>query len=422
VESNVESCAGSLLVVDDNADSRAALAHLLEGHGYTVKQGGGGRHALKLLAEGKVDLVLLDVMMQDLNGLEVLEIVRASYSAAELPVIMATARDQSDDIVRALRLGANDYVTKPLDLRVLLARIQTQLSLKRAVEQVRRLEQNLARQNKELEAANIQLRAANLQMEQDLEAAARIQQAFLPPPSLDVPGVDVAWLYKPCAQLAGETLNVFRLDHRHVGVYVLDVSGHGVAAALLAATLSHVISPRAEPGSLLLGPAGNSAGYRPVQPAEVADALNERFPLDPVKEQYFTLIYGVLDVATGEFRYVSAGHPGPTYIPASGSAKMLKEPGLPVGVGKGVYAGRSIQLRPGDRLYLYSDGLFEAMNGEHELYGTGRLLQALEAVRVARLADGLDAVWRGLEEFRGDAVLQDDVSILAVEYKGHAKG
>src|SRR5262245_12202478 len=109
---------GSLLIVDDDLASRALLRRYLTGHGFTVAEAADGAAALKELNEGQFDLVLLDVEMPGVSGLEVLSAVRAAHAAAELPVMMATARDRGSDVVEALRLGANDYVTKPFDLPV----------------------------------------------------------------------------------------------------------------------------------------------------------------------------------------------------------------------------------------------------------------------------------------------------------------
>jgi len=121
---------GRLLVVDDNEMNRDLLSRRLGREGYTVEVAEDGYIALGMIQTGRFDLILLDIMMPGLSGIDMLPIIRQSYSIAELPVIMATAKDQSDDIVEGLRLGANDYVTKPIDLPVLLARIQTQLKLK----------------------------------------------------------------------------------------------------------------------------------------------------------------------------------------------------------------------------------------------------------------------------------------------------
>jgi signal transduction histidine kinase len=127
----------SLLIVDDDDFSREGLARHLRRHGYEVSGAGGGREALELLGGRRFDLVLLDVMMPGMNGLEVLRFLRRVDSLIDLPIIMVTARADSPDVVEALELGANDYLTKPLDLPVALARIRTQLALKRAEEALR---------------------------------------------------------------------------------------------------------------------------------------------------------------------------------------------------------------------------------------------------------------------------------------------
>jgi sigma-B regulation protein RsbU (phosphoserine phosphatase) len=408
----------SLLVVDDNEMGRDGLALLLRMQGYAVTLGTDGKQALDLVRRQHFDLVLLDVMMAGLSGLDVLKCLRVSHGATELPVIMTTARGQSEDIVEALKLGANDYVTKPIDYPVLLARIQTQLSLKHAVQRVVRLEQNLTQRNEELQAANGKLWTANARMKRDLEAAARIQEAFLPPELPQLLGVPFAWTFRPCEQLAGDMLNIFPLDDEHLALYLLDVSGHGVVAALLSVTLSHVLSPRHDPSSFLIQAGDGPAGERLVGPAEVANLLNHRFPWEPATEQYFTLVYGILNVRTGDFRFTSAGHPAPVYLPRQGPAVLLEKPALPIGVGPGGYQEQTLRLQPGDRLYLYSDGLIEASNPQRDYFGKPRLLSSLDRNRSLDLKEGLSVLWQELENWCGAARFKDDISILAVEFAG----
>jgi adenylate cyclase len=144
----MEPAQGSLLVVDDNEMNRDMLARRLARRGYTVAVAADGHQALALLDTQQFDLVLLDIMMPGISGLEVLKTLRQRYSVADLPVIMATAKDQSEDIVAALQLGANDYITKPLDFPVVLARTQTQLSLKHAMEEIQRLAAQLEVRNR----------------------------------------------------------------------------------------------------------------------------------------------------------------------------------------------------------------------------------------------------------------------------------
>jgi class 3 adenylate cyclase/CheY-like chemotaxis protein len=138
---------GSLLVVDDNEMNRDMLSRRLKAKGYAVDVAEDGQQALDKIGAGGFDLVLLDVMMPGLSGIDVLKRVRATTTAAKLPIIMATAKTQSEDIVEALKAGANDYVTKPLDFPVVLARVQGQLALKHAVEEVQRLAADLEVKN-----------------------------------------------------------------------------------------------------------------------------------------------------------------------------------------------------------------------------------------------------------------------------------
>ncbi|HSF31295.1 MAG TPA: adenylate/guanylate cyclase domain-containing protein [Candidatus Tectomicrobia bacterium] len=143
---------GSLLVVDDQESNRDMLSRRLERRGYRVTVAEDGRQAIELITTQTFDLVLLDIMMPGISGLEVLRVLRARYSATDLPVIMATVKDQSSDVVEALHLGANDYVTKPFDFPVVLARLQTQLSLKRAMDEIHRMAQQLELRNQFIRA------------------------------------------------------------------------------------------------------------------------------------------------------------------------------------------------------------------------------------------------------------------------------
>jgi len=151
----------SLLIVDDEELYREGLARRLRRHGYEVAVAGSGRAALELLGQRRFDLVLLDIMMPGMNGLEVLKVLRRVDSLIDLPIIMVTARGDSGDMVEALELGANDYLTKPLDFPVVLARIRTQLALKRAVRQATELERKLNVRNREPEVTAAQMAAAH---------------------------------------------------------------------------------------------------------------------------------------------------------------------------------------------------------------------------------------------------------------------
>ncbi len=404
----------SILVVDDNESNRDALCRRLERRGYALTSAADGPAALRLLSERPFDLVLLDVMMPGMSGLEVLEHLRRDRSPSDLPVIMATAKDQSEDIVHALGLGANDYVTKPLDFQVVLARVRTQVSLKQSVEQIRGLEKRLSERNQELEAANAELVRTAERTRKELETAAKIQEALLPTTLPETPGLKFAWAFRPCQELAGDSLNVCHFDDGRVGAYVLDVSGHGVAASLLAVAATRLLSSHG-PDSVLVTTSAGETVRRAAPPATVAARLDERFGWDNAIGQFITIFYAVIDPAARELTYVSAGHPGAIRIgrpPAT--ASVLEESGMPIGLGD-AYEQQVVQLHAGDRVYLYTDGVLEAMNPADELFGLDRLIAALERNFGATLQDSISALLGEIQDWCAGLPARDDVSVLAFE-------
>jgi sigma-B regulation protein RsbU (phosphoserine phosphatase) len=299
-------------------------------------------------------------------------------------------------------------VTKPFDRDELRLRL-------RSAERIIQLEQSLAGRNEQLRSLNAGLSEANERMTSDLNAAAKVQRALLPTALPDVPGVRFAWAFKPCEELAGDILNVVRLDDRHVGLYVLDVSGHGVASALLSVTVSRFLSTVPDSSSLLLRKVEGTSGYALVPAAEVAAQLNRRFLFSTATEQYFTMVYGILDLESLQFRYISAGHPALVYVPAGAPAAILEAPGFPIGITHTDYEEHTVCLKPGDRLYLYSDGIIEAKDAREQLFGKRGLADFLDQGRATPLEGTVTDLLGAVERWSGTDRLDDDVSILAVE-------
>jgi len=390
---------GLLLVADDNEMNRDMLARRLSRRGFTVVTAADGQEALDRIAEQSFDVIVLDIMMPRVDGMEVLSRVRETTAAVDLPIIMATAKSETQDVVRALEMGANDYVTKPLDFQVVLARVQTQLSLKRARQE---------------------LKSAHARMKADLEAAARIQQALLPMDLPDIPGATCAWRYRACDELAGDAVNIFRVDDRHLCVYVLDVCGHGVPASLLSVSVTRSLTMHADRSSLVRVPREDGAGFSVTGPAEVARRLNVIYPMGAGGASlYFTLCYGILDVQTNRFRYVCAGHPGPVLVRRDGTAPSINVPNLPFGMMKNAeYEETTIDLLPRDRLYLYSDGLTEETNPSGDGFGEDRLQAVVARKQELTLDESLDALIGDITAWHGSDRFSDDLSIAALEIHG----
>ena len=147
-----------ILLVDDEATVRMIIQQFLENAGFTVTVATSGEEALHRLNKKPFDLILLDIVMPDMEGLAVLKTLRQKYSMSQLPVIMVTVKEESADVVEALSLGANDYIVKPIDFIVLRARIDMHLSHQRAENELREahdvLEHHVEERTAELLATN----------------------------------------------------------------------------------------------------------------------------------------------------------------------------------------------------------------------------------------------------------------------------
>lgn len=271
------------------------------------------------------------------------------------------------------------------------------------------------RAEQELVAAKKELDSTYQEIKKDLESAAKIQRALLPTRSPDVEDFRFAWHFEPCTDLAGDFLNLVHLDDRHLGVYVLDVSGHGVAAALLSVTLSRWLS--ANPAqSILFTRSDPKSDYEITPPAKVAAQLNDQLFHDAETSQYFTMIYGILDTETNTFRYVSAGHSGPVHQPFGRPARLLDSTSAPVGLLEQVeYNEGVIELEPGDRLFLYTDGLTESLNEDDEELGEERILRVLYSSRRLGIGDNVERLRVQAKTWRGRRPATDDTTVLAFE-------
>ncbi|MGI9015086.1 MAG: SpoIIE family protein phosphatase [Phycisphaerales bacterium] len=390
----------SILVVDDTPANLQLLTGMLKDRGYKVRPVPSGKLALLAAEHSPPDLILLDINMPDMNGYAVCEQLKADDKLKGIPIIFISALTDQLDKVKAFATGGVDYITKPFQMEELHARVETHLKLRQL--QV------------ELEEINAQLSKVNSRMSRDLEAASKIQESFLPRNGLGVPGVEFAWIYQPCDELAGDGLSIIPLADGKFGLYVLDVSGHGVASALLSVTMSRLLSPPTEPCSILNQDA-DRGGLDLTQPSEVAARLNRLFPFDPAIEQLTTMVYGILNPANGEFRYASAGHPGPVHLPYDADPVVLESEGFPIGLADEAYEERSVRLAAGDRLYLYSDGVPEAMNPDGDQFGEARLLNAIAQGRSVPLQENVANILAEITRWHDPGRLHDDISILAIE-------
>ena len=394
-----------VLVIDDAPDVRAYVRALLRKWGYDPVVASNGADGLARLCEHDIRLVICDWMMDGMSGPEVCTAIRAGDFGGYVYIMLLTGRSEDTDLVYGLDAGADDFIGKPFDAQVLRARLQVGA-------RILGLEERLADQHRRLRAQHQALEQAYGQIQNDLAAAARIQRESLPTSDALIAPLRAGWLFLPAAKVSGDSFHVLSLTPELVGFYHLDVSGHGIPAALLSTSLTRSLVPITACGE---DSDGISGDY--LQPARLLARLNQEL-CSPGGEvgTYATIVYGVIDRRTGEGRLALAGHPKPMIVRSDGRVESLAAGGLPVGMFDDAdYDTQGFQLARGERLIMYSDGItdcFDADGGAFDIDHLEALLARSRDLRADAIAEMLkDAVteWRNGEEF------EDDISVLILE-------
>ena len=235
---------------------------------------------------------------------------------------------------------------------------------------------------------------------ENLEAAYAIQQSLLPQRLPDTPGITWAWVCEPSEEVGGDKLSYTQLSPDRLALYLLDVSGQGLAAAMFSDTLVRLI-PVLWRRSPELGP------------AELLTELNREFPMNPVTGQYFTIVCAVLDPAARVLACATAGNPGPAWFRTGERPRRLELPGPPVRLtADASFEQAWVELAPGDRMVFFSDGVTEALDPQMRPYGAERMLQVLSVD--APVAGALDAVLQDVKEHIAGGT-QDDLAMLGLQ-------
>jgi sigma-B regulation protein RsbU (phosphoserine phosphatase) len=382
---------GSLLVVDDDESNRDMLSRRLQRDGYSVENAANGVEALRLLRTKPFDLVLLDLIMSGLDGYQVLVKMKADPALREIPVIMLSALDQEAGIARCIEVGAEDYISKPFSPVFLRARIEASLEKKRLRDKERQTYNALVASEKRLAA--------------ELAEAAVYVRSLLPAPITD--HVKVQWRFQPSAELGGDAFGYHWLANGKLAIYLLDVSGHGVGAALLSVSVLNVI--RSE----------SLAGADFSDPASVLRHLNRVFQMDRHNNLIFTIWYGVFDPATRQLAYASGGHPPAVLIAPSDGAEAgfreLSTGGRILGFDPATeFRSDSCDVQPGSIFYVFSDGAYEISGSDGRTRQLPDLIQQLRQP-VSAGSSRLDALVAWVRGVRGDNALEDDLSLMELQ-------
>jgi sigma-B regulation protein RsbU (phosphoserine phosphatase) len=385
------------LLVDDDPMLLALLAAFIESRGYAVEQSHDGADALERVRAGSFNLLITDRNMPRMDGLTLCREVRALGLDNYVYSIMLTASDDEKSLVAAMEAGVDDFLAKPLRPAELGARL-------RAAERVLALEAQMAARNRELSDAYGQLR-------HDLEMARTLQLSQLPPPQ-DLGGISCEGMFEASSFVGGDTYDYFPLGEDLVVFYLADVSGHGVAAAMLAVAVQHRLRTAAIQVVRALG-AVDDPGAAAVR---IVTELNRRFLQTAEEGMYLTLAFGLLHRPSGRLALVHAGHP-PSLVAAPGDAGFapVGEPGVPIGVlDDPGFEAATLAMPAGSRIVLYTDGITDCAGPGGELFGDDRLRAVLARERSTPPGATGSSVRDALRAWHGGA-FEDDVTLVVVE-------
>ena len=399
-----------ILVVDDSAAQRTVLARMLSRWGYGVLQAGSGAEALAICRDRPVEMVLSDWMMPGLSGLDFCREFRALPSGGYGYFILLTSKSDKGAVALGLREGADDFLSKPVNPEELRARLA-------AGERVLRMQHQLREKHRLVTDTLAQLQEAHDALNRDLDQARPLQQSLVRERQRRFGPALVSLILRPSGHVGGDLVGFFPLGPDRVGLYAIDVSGHGVTAALLAARLAGLFSGAVPEQNIALMPGTDPADHVARPPSEVAAALN-RILLDEVAtDHYCTLLYAEVDLRRGAVRFVQAGHPHPMIQRACGAVEYLGDGGLPLGLIPGAtHTGIEAMLRPGDRFLIMSDGITECADPAGRELGEGGLAHTVTGLLGRTGQDFLDGILDALQRHCGGDDFADDVSAVLLEF------
>lgn len=381
-----------ILVVDDEPDLQALIRqkfrNKIKTKEYHFQFAENGAQALELIAnDGSIDLVLTDINMPVMDGLTLLLKINELNNKVLRSVIVSAYGDM-ENIRTAMNRGAYDFITKPIDLKDL------EITIEKSLKEIKEYKSSLA------------VRDKLIALQQELDIANAIQISILPktfPPFPDRREFDIYAKMIPAKEVGGDLYDFFLIDRYRLGVVIADVSGKGIAAALLMAVCKTLLKATAYKGL----PA-DSILY------EVNNILVDESPAN----MFVTLFYGVLDTRSGAFEYSNGGHNSPYLISLDGKVKQLENiGGLLLGAIKDAqYESNVIMLKPGESLFFYTDGVTESFNVKHEEFGEARLLQIIQNKNVKNASELINHIFENVQSFANGFEQSDDITCLALKY------
>lgn len=400
-----------VLVVDDSGLQRRILSTSLSRWGYRVTEAASGHDALQLCQADPPDLVLSDWMMPEMDGLEFCSAFRAIPRDDYGYFILLTSKSEKEEVAQGLDCGADDFLTKPVNPAELRARIN-------AASRIIEMQRQLSEKNRLIGSTLQELQTLYDAIDVDLVQARNLQQSLVRDRFRDFGKAQVSLLLRSSGHLGGDLVGFYPIGETRVGLYAIDVAGHGISSALMTARLAGYLSAAAPDYNIALQRLDDGR-LVPIPPERAVARLNRLVLEELQTDHYFTLLLADLDLNTGRVMMVQAGHPHPVVQRKNGQLEVLGQGGLPVGLFEDAeFQAFECTLKPGDRLIILSDGVLECpdlQNGLLGLDGVGSLLDRLRDLSGTAYLEAL--IWY-LTDYAGGRDFPDDISAVLLEYSG----
>lgn len=383
-----------IVVADDDELMRVIMSAILTQAGYLPIEADNGSRALELLTEHQASILVCDLTMPGLDGNALTQQVRNTIRDRYIHIIMVTGRDQQAERKQAFDLGVDEFMGKPVDKITLIARIK--------------IAERLLKHEELLVEKNRILQDARRIIEQDLMDAAWAQRLILPPAQVDLPLCSFYSRFVPSSYVSGDMFATFALSNGMTGFYAIDVSGHGVRAALLSVAIGHLVTTE------FFERHSFSIDGTP-DPASLSRALNTRF-CDSESDQYFTMFCGIIDHAADRLHFCHAAYPSPIMVSSSRPPRSIGTGGFPVGMFENAeFVTESAAFAVDDTMVLFSDGALEAENAAKAPFGEDRLIQAISSALLVDVKSIPAAIISALTDWRGRETLEDDLTVLVCQ-------
>lgn len=409
VDTDDDDRAHRVLIVDDSQMQRKILSSIVSRWGFDVYVADSGARGLELAKETMPDIVISDWMMPEMNGLEFCQAFRELTGSHYGYFILLTSNSEKDAVAEGLDAGADDFLTKPVNAHELRARV-------RAGERIVKMQRELTSSNKVIrETLNEVQRLYDL-LDDDLLEAKKLQESLVPERFKSFGSGDMSLMVRQSNHVGGDLVGFFPAGDAHLGLFAIDVSGHGISSALMTARVAGYLSSPSPEHNIALE-TDETGLCRPRPPHLVASDLNTLVLEEMETEHYLTMMLAIVELNTGKVDLCQAGHPHPVIHRKSGDVTVDGPGGLPIGLMTDAkYATHSVLLEPGDRLLILSDGVSECPGPDGTFLGDDGVVRLVRSLRMAKGSGFLENLLWKLSEYADGDDFPDDISGVLWEF------